>query len=251
MDKVVVGILIPLLGTSIGAMMVFFIKEKISLRLQKILLGFSAGVMIASSIWSLIIPSLEKSTHLKWAHWIPTAIGIILGFVFLILIEYICDKINKKNSLKQKSLLFFSITLHNIPEGMAVGVALACAYYGQTLLSLSSAIALSVGIAIQNIPEGAIISIPQKILGKSKLKSFCLGVLSGVVEPIFAMITFFVTGIIVPVLPYILTFAAGSMLYVSIKELIPYSIGESQSNFGAIGFFLCFIIMFILDVALG
>lgn len=257
MDKVLLGVLIPFLGTSIGGALVFFMRKNINIKINKILLGFAAGVMVAASVWSLIIPAIEQSVALGNLSWLPAVIGLIVGFAFLLILDMIINRINRKNedycgeNKKKKSLLVLSITLHNIPEGMAVGVALAGAYYGNAMLSLSAALALAVGMAIQNIPEGAIVSMPLRLAGKSKTKSFFAGVLSGIVEPIFAVITFFITGFVTPILPYVLAFAAGSMLYVVVEEIIPEASENGYSNFCTIGFAVGFIIMLILDVSLG
>lgn len=250
MDKVIFGILLPFLGTVFGSLMVFFIKEKINNKFHKILMGLAGGVMVAAAIWSLLIPAIEQGELTMHLGWIPAVIGLMIGFVFLLLLDCFNNKIERKVKSK-KSLLIFSITIHNIPEGMAVGVALAGAFYGNSLLSLSSAILLAVGIAIQNIPEGSIVSIPSKLKGNSKPKSFFIGVLSGIVEPIFAIITFFISGFVSSILPYILSFAAGSMLFVVINEIIPDNAREENSLITTIGFGIGFILMFILDVSLG
>ena len=256
MDKIVIGILIPFIGTTFGSLIAFFIKDNLNLKIKKILLGFASGIMVAASIWSLIIPAIEQCESLGWFSWFPASFGLFLGFLFLILIncinKFISKNKNKPNlKIKKKSLMVFSIIIHNIPEGMAVGVAMAAAYYGNSLLTMTMAIALSVGVAVQNIPEGAIVAIDLKMKGLSKTKSFLCGVLSGVVEPIFSIITFFITGIVSLVMPYILSFAAGCMLFVVISEIIPEATEDLGTNFCSVGFVLGFIIMMILDVSLG
>jgi ZIP family zinc transporter len=251
MDKIFLGIMIPFIGTILGGFFVFFIKEKLNLKFKNLLIGFASGVMIAASVWSLIMPSIEQSNNLGNFSWVPATIGLFIGFLFLLVIDIANEKIATKNQTKKKSLLSLSILLHNIPEGMAVGVALAAAFYGNSLITMSSAIALSVGIAIQNIPEGAIVSIPLKLAEKSKWRSFLESVYSAVVEPIFAIITFFVTGFVVSILPYILSFAAGCMLFVVIGEIIPETTQNKYINWATMGFAIGFAIMMILDISLG
>ena len=250
MDKVVIGLLLPFLGTIIGSGFVFLMRDRINLKVHKFLLGFAAGIMIAASVWSLIIPAIDQGMLVMDNGWIPAVVGLGFGFLFLLIIDFIVNKINS-NENKKKSLMVFSITLHNIPEGMAVGVALAGAFYGNGFLSLSAAIVVAVGIAIQNIPEGAIVSMPFKSKGNSKIKSFFYGVLSGIVEPIFALATFFITGFVTSILPYVLSFAAGSMLFVVAQEVIPQAEADGYSCFGTLGFAFGFIIMLILDVSIG
>ena len=253
------GILLPFIGTVLGSAMVFLIKGEINIKIKKLLLGFAAGVMIAASIWSLIIPAIDLSESLGKLSFLPATIGFILGIGFLLLLDTIIPHLHinsnepegVKTSLKKRTMLLLSVTLHNIPEGMAVGVALAGAIYGNELLSISSALVLSAGIAIQNFPEGAVISMPLLSDGVSKPKSFLYGTLSGIVEPIAAAVTLLLTRFITPVLPYILAFAAGAMIYVVVEELIPESQEGTHTNIGTIGLALGFIIMMILDVALG
>ena len=216
MLEVILGFIIPFAGTTLGAFMVFFMKSSINEKLEKVLIGFAAGVMTAASIWSLLIPAIESSTGLKVLSWLPAAIGLITGFVLLYFMDKLLQKSNKSNS---KTLTIFAITIHNIPEGMAVGVALAGAFFGNSLLSLAGALALAIGIAVQNFPEGAIVSMPLKASGINKSKAFLYGTLSGIVEPIFACISFFIAGFVSGILPYVLSFAAGSMIYVVINEL--------------------------------
>ena len=259
MVTILLGITIPFIGTVLGSFLVFFMKEKLSIKLENILLGFAAGVMLAASIWSLIIPSIEMSVSLDKFSFVPAAVGFILGIIFLLILDSIIPHLHAnsdtpegiKSKLKRTTMLVLAVTLHNIPEGMAVGVVLAGAYYGNSILTLSGALALSIGIAIQNFPEGAIISMPLKSEGVSKKKSFLLGALSGIVEPIAAIITILLIKYIEPVLPYILSFAAGAMIYVIVEELIPQSQAKQHSNFATISLALGFILMMVLDVALG
>ena len=257
--EIFIGIILPFIGTMLGSFMVFFLKDKVNNKLQKILLGFASGVMIAASIWSLIIPAIDKSSHLGKLSFLPAAIGFFLDILFLLILDSIIphlhfntDKPEGLNAnLKKRTMLIFAVTLHNIPEGMAVGVVLAGAFYGNHALSITSALALSIGIAIQNFPEGAIISMPLKSEGMSKQKAFLYGTLSGIVEPIAALITMLLASFITPILPYILAFAAGAMIYVVVEELIPESQANEHSNLATIALAIGFVIMMILDIALG
>lgn len=253
-------LLIPLMGTSLGAAMVFFLRKNLSLKIQKILLGFAAGVMVAASIWSLLIPSIDMATSQNVIPWIPALIGFMLGIAFLLILDTVIPHLHVNstkpegictNRVSKTSMMLFAVTLHNIPEGMAVGVAVAGALSGDALISFSAALALSVGIAIQNFPEGAIISMPLCSEGMSKSKSFLLGVLSGVVEPIFAFITILFVSKMTIILPYLLAFAAGAMMYVVVEELIPESQSGDHSNIGTISFAVGFALMMVLDIALG
>ncbi|MBR0350572.1 MAG: ZIP family metal transporter [Clostridia bacterium] len=252
-----IGLLIPFLGTTIGSAMVFLMKNKINKKIEKLLLGFASGVMIAASVWSLLIPSIEMAEEQGIIAWIPASIGFMIGILFLQYTDYLVKKIkNKKNQTienthKKITMMILAVTLHNIPEGMAVGVAFAGALIGNAGITMSGAIALAIGIGIQNFPEGAIISMPLKNSGKSKLRAFTYGTLSGIVEPIASIITILLTNAIIPLLPYFLSFAAGAMVYVVVEELIPESQDGLHSNLGTIGVALGFIIMMILDVALG
>ena len=247
----IIGILIPFVGTSFGSSFVLFMKKNLSEKFQKIMVGFAAGVMIAASIWSLILPSVEMAEKQKIITWVPATIGLVLGVMFLIIINKMADKIQEKRNGKRLNMLLFSVTLHNIPEGMAVGVGFAAVLAGNSGIEMFEAMLLAIGIAIQNIPEGAIISMPLKVSGESKKKSFLYGVLSGVVEPIAAVVTVMLINIVVPVLPYLLSFAAGAMIYVVIEELIPEIHEGKKSVLGVIGFLLGFIVMMVLDIALG
>ena len=258
MDEMVV-LLIPLLGTTLGAAMVFFMKDNINAKIEKTLLGFAAGVMIAASVWSLLIPAIDMSKEQGRIAWLPAAVGFMLGILFLLLIDSIVPHLHldsdKPEGVKSKfsktTMMMFAVTIHNIPEGMAVGVAYAGAIMGHSKLSLTAAVALSIGIAIQNFPEGAIISMPLCGEGMSKKKAFICGVLSGVVEPVGGFITILIAGIITPVLPCLLSFAAGAMMYVVIEELIPESQNGEHSNIGTIGAAVGFALMMVLDIALG
>ncbi|WP_304509055.1 ZIP family metal transporter [Anaerotignum sp.] len=252
-------LLIPFLGTSLGAAMVFLMKEEMNLQIKKLLLGFAAGVMIAASVWSLLIPALELSEAQGGISWLPALIGFLLGVGFLLLLDSIIPHLHMDSDtpegmpskLSKTSMLIFAVTLHNFPEGMAVGVTFAGAMLGDSNITMMAALALAVGIAIQNFPEGAIISMPLRNEGASKKKAFFMGVGSGVVEPIGAVITILLAKQVVPLLPYFLSFAAGAMIYVVIEELIPEAQEGAHSNIGTIGAALGFALMMVLDVALG
>ena len=257
--NIFVGLMIPFLGTTLGSAMVFLMKNKLNKKVEKILLGFPSGVMIAASVWSLLIPSIAMATEQKITPWVPAAVGFLLGIVFLLVLDSVIPHLHlestkpegMKTKLKKTTLMVFAVTLHNIPEGMAVGVSFAGALIGNTGITMAGAFALAIGIAIQNFPEGAIISMPLKSEGMSKSKAFLYGTLSGIVEPIGAIITILLTSTVVPILPYLLSFAAGAMIYVVVEELIPESQNGEHSNIGTIGVALGFVIMMILDVALG
>lgn len=251
---------IPFIGTSLGAFTVFFMKDKINPKTEKILLGFAAGVMIAASVWSLLIPSIDLARQRGKISWLPALIGFDLGIVFLLLIDSIVPHLHLKSTkpegfdkglFSKTAMMLFAVTIHNIPEGMAVGVTCAGAIGENPRITLTSALALSVGIAIQNFPEGAIISMPLKGEGMGKGKAFFYGVLSGAVEPVGAIITLLLTSHILPLLPYFLSFAAGAMMYVVIEELIPECQSGEHSNLGTIGAAVGFALMMVLDVALG
>ena len=257
--QLVLGLAIPFIGTTLGAAMVFLMKKEMNKKVEKILLGFASGVMIAASVWSLLIPSIEMAETQGKIAWIPAAIGFLLGIVFLLVLDSVVPHMHLesekpegiKSKLKKTTMMVFAVTLHNIPEGMAVGVTFAGAISQNAGITMAGAFALAVGIAIQNFPEGAIISMPLKAEGMSKGKAFLYGTLSGVVEPIGAIITILLTNAIVPILPYLLSFAAGAMIYVVVEELIPESQAGEHSNIGTIGVAIGFTIMMILDVALG
>lgn len=249
--QIIIGLLIPFIGTSLGSLAVFVIKDKVSEKVQNFLMAFSSGIMIAASVFSLLIPSIEMSSG-KFS-FIPAMVGFILGNVFLLLLDKIILYIDKKrkvectSKLKEKSMLFFSVTLHNIPEGMIVGVMFATLLAGNFSVTIMSAFALSIGIAVQNIPEGSIISIPLKLAGMSKLKAFLCGVLSGIVEPIGALITILLTNFVTPIIPYMLSFAAGTMMYVIFDELVP----NEKTKCNTIGVSIGFLLMMLLDIILG
>lgn len=252
------GLLIPFLGTTLGSALVFFMKKEINSNIQKALTGFAAGVMVAASIWSLLIPSMNQSVSMGKLAFIPAVVGFCLGMLFLLLLDEITPHMHldssiegPKSSLSKTSMMVLAVVLHNIPEGMAVGVLFAGVMAGSETLSISGALALSLGIAIQNFPEGAIISMPLNSNGVSKSKSFLYGMLSGVVEPLAGFITILLSKYIIPVLPYLLSFAAGAMIYVVVEELIPEMSEGKHSNVATIMFMIGFSLMMILDVALG
>lgn len=257
--QLVMGLLIPFLGTILGSSMVFLMKNKMNVKTEKILLGFASGVMIAASIWSLIIPAINMAEEQGKVAWVPAAIGFLLGVVFLLVLDSIVPHLHLetekpegiKSKLKKTTMMLFAVTLHNIPEGISVGVTFAGAIMGNSGITIAGAIALACGIAIQNFPEGAIVSMPLKSEGLSKPRAFLYGTLSGIVEPIAAIITILLTNVLIPVLPYLLSFAAGAMIYVVVEELIPESQAGEHSNIGTIGVAMGFVIMMILDVALG
>lgn len=257
--NIILGILIPFVGTTLGAAMVLILRKEIKLNFQKLLLGFASGVMIAASVWSLLLPSIEMAEKRGSIAWLPAAVGFLLGIGFLLLLDSLIPHLHRNAEeaeglnikVKKNTMLLLAITLHNIPEGMAVGVVFAGLLAGDGGISLSGALALSIGIAIQNFPEGAIVSMPMRSAGISKRKSFFYGTLTGVVEPIAAGITILLTAIMVPILPYLLAFAAGAMIYVVVEELIPELQEGGHSNIGIVGVAFGFVIMMILDVALG
>ena len=256
--KIVIGILIPFIGTTLGAAMVFFLKNDVSDKLRRILTGFAAGVMVAASFWSLLQPALESSESMGRLAFIPAAVGFLTGIGFLLFLDVITPHMHMnqegegpKSSLKKTTKLILAVTLHNIPEGMAVGVVYTNLVAGSSLVSAAGALALAIGIAIQNFPEGAIVSMPLRGEGMSKGKTFLYGALSGAVEPVAAAITIFAFSFVTATLPYMLAFAAGAMLYVVVEELIPEMSEGEHSNWGTIAFSLGFVVMMILDVALG
>lgn len=257
--KVLICIALPLLGTLLGAATVFFLKGAMSDRLQKALLGFAAGVMIAASVWSLLIPAIEMAESSGGIAWLPAVVGFLLGIGFLLLLDTVVPHLHlnsdcpegKPCGLGKSFMLVLAVTLHNIPEGMAVGVVLAGMIEGSTAVTAASALALALGIAIQNFPEGAVVSAPLVSSGLSRRRAFLYGATSGVVEPIGAIATILLTAFVTPILPYILSFAAGAMIYVVVEELIPESQSGTHSNIGTIGAALGFALMMLLDVALG
>ena len=254
-----IGLLIPFLGTALGSAMVFLMKKEINKKVEKLLLGFAAGVMVAASMWSLIIPSMDMAEEQGEITWLPAAIGFSLGILFLLALDHIIPHLHlKKNKpeglkakLKNSTMMVLAVTLHNIPEGMATGVVFAGLMTQNSGITLAGALALSIGIAIQNFPEGAIISMPLRAEGVSKPKAFFYGMLSGIVEPIAAALTILITSTVLPILPYILAFAAGAMIYVVVEELIPEAQEGEHSDIGTIGVAIGFVLMMILDVALG
>ncbi|MDO4567692.1 MAG: ZIP family metal transporter [Clostridia bacterium] len=257
--KVLLGIILPLLGTTLGAATVFILKREMDSRLQKALLGFASGVMIAASIWSLLIPAIDMAEASGGLVWLPAVVGFLAGMGFLLLLDTLIPHLHinsdcpegKPCGLGKSLMLVLAVTLHNIPEGMAVGVVLAGMLSGGDVITTAGAFALAAGIAIQNFPEGAIISMPLVSSGLSKGKAFRYGFLSGVVEPVAAAVTILLTSFVTPILPYILSFAAGAMIYVVIEELIPEAQAGEHSNIGTIGAALGFALMMFLDVALG
>ena len=257
--KLLAGLMLPLLGTTLGAGTVFFLKRELQPAVQKTLLGFAAGVMIAASVWSLLIPAIDMAEASGVVAWVPAVAGFLSGVGFLLLLDTFVPHLHldterpegKACGLGKSSMLMLAVTLHNIPEGMAVGVAFAGYLSGEGTITLAGAAALAMGIAIQNFPEGAVISLPLRSEGQSRLKAFVCGTLSGIVEPIGAVITIAFAGILTPILPYILSFAAGAMLYVVVEELIPEASEGNHSNIGTLGFGVGFVVMMILDVALG
>lgn len=259
MNSIIWGLSIPLIGTVLGSGMVIFIKKGFNERMQKILLGFASGVMIAASIWSLLQPAIDMGQARGESGWIQASLGFLAGVLFLLLLDHIIPHLHAEDhkreglpsNLKDNTMLLLAVTLHNIPEGMAVGVVFAGVLANNPLITYSSAIVLAVGIAIQNFPEGAIISMPLAINGVSKKKSFLLGCLSGVVEPIAGIVTIIITGAIETSLPFLLSFAAGAMIYVVIEELVPESQDGKHTDWATVSVALGFIIMMSLDVALG
>ena len=257
--EVFFGLLIPFLGTSLGAACVFFMKKSLGDLVQRALAGFAAGVMVAASVWSLLIPAIEQSEAMGAFTFLPAFIGFWIGVLFLLALDHLIPHLHvgsdeaegPKSKLGRTTMMVLAVTLHNIPEGMAVGVTFAGVLIGNTGITLSGAFALALGIAIQNFPEGAIISMPLCSLGVSKKRAFLYGVLSGLVEPVGAMLTILLTGIIVPFLPYFLSFAAGAMIYVVVEELIPESQMGEHTNIATIGVAVGFTLMMVLDVALG
>lgn len=257
-QNMLLGILIPFAGTTLGSAMVFFMRKEMNEKLQKALLGFASGVMIAASVWSLLIPAIDMAQESGSAAWLPAAVGFLLGMGFLLLLDTVTphmhltgDEEGVKSHFKKTTMLVLAVTLHNIPEGMAVGVTFAGVATGNTMISVAGAFALSIGIAIQNFPEGAIISMPLRSEGASKTRAFAYGTLSGIVEPVAAVITILLTSLVVPILPYLLAFAAGAMIYVVVEELIPEAQAEPHTNISTIGVAFGFTLMMILDVALG
>ena len=256
---ILIGLLIPLLGTMLGSAFVFFMKGDMPERVQKSLLGFASGVMVAASVWSLLIPSIEmEESKGSWSV-MPASVGFLLGIGFLLFLDDITPHLHlgssqpegPRSKLSRTSMLALAVTIHNLPEGMAVGIVLAGAEQGGTGITLAGAVAVSLGIAIQNIPEGAIISMPLRAEGNSRKRSFLIGSLSGVVEPIGGMAVILLASVLMPILPYMLSFAAGAMFYVVVEELIPEASTGKHTNLSTIGFSIGFVLMMVLDVVMG
>ncbi len=256
---VLLGLLLPFVGTTLGSSCVFAMNRSLNENFQRLLLGFAAGVMIAASVWSLLIPAMNMSAHMGRLAFIPAASGLLLGIIFLFVLDRVTPHLHlaaanpegPSSKLSHTMMLMLAVTLHNIPEGMAVGVVFAGVITGSVEMSIASAFALSLGIAIQNFPEGAVISMPLRMEGNRRIKSFFYGMLSGVVEPVAALVTILLTGIIQNALPVILSFAAGAMIYVVIEELIPEAQKNDETDICTMGFAVGFVLMMILDVALG
>jgi len=259
MMKILSAVLLPFLGTTVGAGFVFFLKGKMNRTLQRSLTGFASGVMVAASVWSLIIPAMEQSEHMGKLSFLPAFVGVWGGFLFLLLLDHLIPHLHigsecpegKDCGLGKSAMMVMAVALHNLPEGMAVGVVAAGWLSGSESISFAAALALALGIALQNLPEGAIISMPLKSGGMKRGKAFGYGVLSGVIEPIGAVLTILLADLLVPVLPYLLSFSAGAMLYVVVEELIPEMSEGEHSNIGTVFFAVGFTLMMVLDVALG
>lgn len=256
--NVLIGVMIPFVGTSLGAACVFLLRKEMNATVQKTMLGFASGVMVAASVWSLLIPAINMSEPMGKLSFVPAATGFLMGILFLLVLDRVVPHLHLdkeeqegvKSNWKKSTMLLLAVTLHNIPEGASVGIVFAGAIAGESSITIAGAIALSVGIAIQNFPEGAIISMPLKEEA-GKGKAFLMGMLSGVVEPVAAIVSLLLATHITPYIPYTLAFAAGAMIYVVVEELIPESAEGEHSNMGTIGFAIGFVIMMILDVALG
>ncbi|SEF88450.1 zinc transporter, ZIP family [Eubacterium ruminantium] len=257
--SIFIGLIIPFLGTSLGAACVFFMRKQMNRQVERALTGFASGVMVAASIWSLLVPAMEQSSNMKKLAFVPAFLGFWAGILFLLLLDSVIPHLHMntdkaegpKSKLARTTMMVLAVTLHNIPEGMAVGVVYAGYKSGEVSITAGAAMALSLGIAIQNFPEGAIISMPLAAEGRSKKKAFFYGVLSGAVEPVFGLLTILAVGFIVPAMPYLLSFAAGAMMYVVVEELIPEMSEGEHSNIGVVMFAVGFTLMMALDVALG
>jgi ZIP family zinc transporter len=259
MKELIYGLTVPFLGTSLGSACVFFMKKQMNRTLQRVLTGFAAGVMTAASVWSLLIPAIEQSDNMGRLAFLPASLGFMAGMMFLLLLDNIIPHLHMfsdkaegiKIKLPKNTMMLFAVTLHNIPEGMAVGVVCAGMLYGTGNITSAGVLALALGIAIQNFPEGAIISMPLRAEGMSRTKAFVMGVLSGAAEPVGAALTILAAGLVVPLMPGLLSFAAGAMIYVVVEELIPEMSEGEHSNSGTVSFAVGFTAMMILDVALG
>ena len=257
--NVAIGVLLPFLGTTAGAACVFFLKKQISPNLQRSFTGFAAGVMVAASVWSLLIPAMDMSEDMGKLGFVPALVGFLLGVFFLLLMDSFIPHLHlssdkpegAKSSLGRTAMLMLAVTIHNLPEGAACGAIFAGVLSGDGSVTLAGAITLSIGIAIQNFPEGAIISLPLRSEGHSRIKSFLLGSLSGIVEPLGAVLAILLASVVTPILPYMLGFAAGAMIYVVVEELIPEASEGEHSNLGTVAFVIGFALMMVLDVALG
>lgn len=257
--KVFLGLMIPFAGTILGSACVFIMKKDFSPKIRKALLGFASGVMVAATIWSLLIPAMEQSKSMGKLSFIPAVVGFAVGIGFLLLLDHVTPHLHMhadkaegpKSKAKKTTMMLLAVTLHNIPEGMAVGIVYAGLVSGSADITIGGALALSIGIAIQNFPEGAIVSLPLNAEGKSKLAAFADGTLSGAVEPVAALLTILATSLIVPALPYLQAFAAGAMIYVVVEELIPQMSEGEHSDIGVVMFALGFMVMMVLDITLG
>lgn len=257
--EIIQGLLIPFIGTALGSCCVFFMKDGLNRTVQRVLTGFAAGVMTAASVWSLLIPAIEQSEHMGKLSFIPAVVGFLAGIFFLLLLDRLVPHLHMnsdeaegvKTHLSKNTMLLLAVALHNIPEGMAVGAVYAGFIYGGADITAAGALALSVGIAIQNFPEGAIISMPLRSEGMTRTKAFVWGVISGIAEPLGSVLTILAAGFVIPAMPYFLSFAAGAMIYVVVEELIPEMSEGEHSNIGTIAFAIGFAVMMILDVALG
>ena len=259
MNGMLLGLLVPFLGTVAGSSLVFFVRRGINPTAQKAMLGFASGVMVAASVWSLLMPAMEFASDFGSAtQVVPAAVGFLLGMAFLLLVDRLTPHLHlgatkpegPRSRLSRTAMLMLAVTIHNLPEGMAVGVVLAGAADGSVGISAAAALAMSVGIAIQNVPEGAIVSMPMRAAGNSRLRSFIIGSLSGAVEPVGALAVVLLTSWLMPAMPYLLAFAAGAMLYVVVEELIPEASEGDHSNVGTVGFAIGFVLMMVLDVVL-
>ena len=257
--SIVAGLLIPFLGTTAGAACVFFLKKQIGGNIQRIFTGFAAGVMVAASVWSLLIPAMDMCEEMGKLAFLPAVVGFLIGIVFLLFIDSLVPHLHvgsetpegHKSSLNRTAMLMLAVTIHNFPEGAACGAIFAGVLSGDGTVTMAGALTLAIGIAIQNFPEGAIISLPLRREGNKRSKSFALGVLSGAVEPVGAILAIALASIVTPILPYMLAFAAGAMIYVVVEELIPEASEGEHSNLGTIAFAIGFALMMMLDVALG